>query len=361
MKFGAIVIAAGLSSRMKDFKPLLPLKDRPAIFHCLDLFNHPQIEQRVVVTGYRSDELTKALRHQAVSIVHNPQYREGMFSSICCGMAALESCDGVFLLPVDIPLVRPSTVNTLIENFTGDCTLFPHFTGTPGHPPLIPMQYRKEILSYDGEGGLQKFLLGKAHKQIEVWDEASLIDMDSPQDYEHLQGVAEIQGRGTRAEVEAIADTFMPRKGVEHGVKTAQVALRLARALPQTYDLDLIYHAALLHDISKGQKQHEAAGAQLVGELGLAQLSPIIASHKSLPSPVDDIFSASDIVCLADKIVRGCRMVTIEERFEEKLVLYQGNKMATQAITRRYKNALASKEAYERASKHNLYDLCERN
>lgn len=357
MEFGAIIIAAGLSSRMKDFKPLLPLMGRSALFHCLELFTHPQITQRVVVTGYRDTDIAKALLKEDVSLAHNPNYTEGMFSSICCGMNALESCDGVFLIPVDIPLVRPSTLSSLIDNFEGDCTLFPQFKDTLGHPPLIPAKFINEILSYSGDGGLQKFLLSRPHKHIEVWDEASLLDMDSPEDYAHLQTLVEMQGKGTRDEAEAIAHKFMPDKGVRHGVETAQVALRLAKALPQNHDLELIYNAALLHDICKGQHNHEIAGGNFVHKLGLPLLAPIIAAHQGLPCPVDDIFTERDIVCLADKIVRGNKKVTMEERFEEKLALYEDDADAITAISRRYKDALATRDAFERASKKNIYDV----
>lgn len=361
MKFGALIIAAGLSSRMKDFKPLLPLKGRPALFHCLELFTHPQITQRVVVTGHRHTDISKALLNQDISLAHNPKYTEGMFSSICCGINALEPCDGVFLLPVDIPLVRPSTLKTLIENFEGDCTLFPQFKNTPGHPPIIPAKFIDEILSYNGDGGLQKFLLSKPHKNIDVWDEASLMDMDSPEDYAHLQILAEMQTKGTRDEVEAIAHKFMSLKGIRHGVETAKVAVRLAEALPQSHDLDLIYNAALLHDISKGQKNHEATGGDFVAQLGLPQLAPIIAAHKSLPCPPNNFFTEKDIVCLADKIVRGCKNVTIEERFKEKLSTYRNDCDAMEAITRRYKDAVATKEAFERISHKNIYDVSQGN
>ncbi|MGB8261933.1 MAG: NTP transferase domain-containing protein [Terracidiphilus sp.] len=56
-RIGAIVLAAGYSSRMGRFKPLLPLNGSPAILAVLGLLRRAGIEQIVVVTGHRAEDL----------------------------------------------------------------------------------------------------------------------------------------------------------------------------------------------------------------------------------------------------------------------------------------------------------------
>ena len=138
--FAAIILAAGFSSRMDGFKPLLPFGSESVIERVVRLFRDAGIDTIRVVTGHMSTDLLPLLQGSGVRPVLNERYREGMFTSVVAGISSLEDFQGAFfLLPVDIPLVRLQTVITLMEAYGSGkrSLLYPAFRGRRGHPPLI--------------------------------------------------------------------------------------------------------------------------------------------------------------------------------------------------------------------------------
>lgn len=188
----AVILAAGYSSRMRAFKPLLPFGETTVLERSIDLFRAADIADIRVVVGHRADELLPLLKSRQIRPLLNERYQEGMFSSVVAAAASLEpESEAFFLLPVDFPLVRRETVEMLLRawrNAAGGI-LYPAFNGRRGHPPLLATSYRDVILSWQGDGGLSALLQqyqGDA-ATIETGDEGILLDMDTPEDYERLQ------------------------------------------------------------------------------------------------------------------------------------------------------------------------------
>lgn len=184
----AIVLAAGLSSRIGDFKPLLTLGCKTLLEHVLILYRSAGISDVRVVTGYRADDLTVLAQHFGAKTIFNPHYLEGMFSSVVAGVSGLSpACAGFFLHPVDIPLVRRETIFTLQKALQKGTTgiYHPTFQEIRGHPPLISAVHAKAIQSWQGQGGLRMFL--KEHRvdavDVPVEDPFILKDIDTPEDY----------------------------------------------------------------------------------------------------------------------------------------------------------------------------------
>ena len=98
------------------------------------------------------------------------------------------SADAFFLLPVDIPTVRVSTLRLMMESASSNGILHPLFRGKRGHPPLIAAALAPHILDFSGEGGLRAFFDGWAtwNQDFDVADEGVLMDMDTPQDFEKI-------------------------------------------------------------------------------------------------------------------------------------------------------------------------------
>lgn len=186
--FAAIILAAGYSSRMHRFKPLLPLGNTTVIETAIDGFIKAGIVDITVVIGHNAEALKSVLDRKRIKWVYNERFDEGMYTSILTGLKALNSSvDGFFLLPADIPLVKKTTLSKLHERFnsSGKDIIYPVFTGKRGHPPLISTKFIPHILEYDGTGGLK--ILLKAHSdrsiEVEVDDEAILLDMNHYEDY----------------------------------------------------------------------------------------------------------------------------------------------------------------------------------
>ncbi len=356
-KISAVILAAGFSSRMGDFKPLMDLAGRSVLAHSVQNFRDAGVRDILAVTGHRAQEVRAEAERLGISSMYNARHEQGMFSSVCValpsvfGQSPLSGPDAFFILPVDVPLVRPSTIAALIEAYDGRIA-YPCFEGERGHPPLIPAGLIPKILNHDGQGGLKSLLETCPSLDVPVWDRGVLVDADTPGDFSALVRRAGQLQVGERAEALALANLLMPERGVAHGLAVARVALRLGEELNRhggALDLDLIHNAALLHDVAKGEAGHEARGGELLTRLGLPGLTEIVASHRDVPPPASGVLTEKEMVCLADKLVRCDRRVAVEERFGEKLALYAHDPEACRRIRGRMRNALGVRDMVEAA------------
>ena len=360
MNFAAVILAAGYSSRMGGFKPLMELGGQSLIERCAGLFRRAGIDHIVLITGYRQKEVEAEAARLDLPCLHNPDYDRGMYSSVCTAAAHLTEIDGFFMLPVDIPLIRPATIAALSAAFAGRAVVYPCFEGLRGHPPLIPARSIPAILAHDGRGGLKSLLEQQQQREVAVWDRGILMDADTPEDFAALTRRVDRLAIGDPAEALALARLAMPEKGVAHGLAVARVAGALGRALNchgYQLDLDLLRNAALLHDIGKGRPQHEAWGAELLVGLGLEKLAEIIAGHRDARPPVPGRLAEKEVVCLADKLVRGTLRVSVRERFAEKLDIYARDPEACRVIRGRLGNALALQSLLEVAVGRNIEEI----
>ena len=195
-QFAAVILAAGLSSRMKDFKPLLPVDGRSAIAGLTESVKGAGVEDILAVTGYSRDRLQEELSALRIAECVNERYEDGMFSSIRKGLGeAIERWPdkkGYLLMPVDCPLISIETMKALMEaSAEADEEYFfyvPTYEGKKGHPLLIPPAFAKEIASYEGEGGLKAVTDKYPDRMVRVpvTDEGCVLDMDTPEGYEEV-------------------------------------------------------------------------------------------------------------------------------------------------------------------------------
>ena len=155
---GAILLAAGQSTRMGAFKPLLPFGDQTVIESCLDYLQRGGVETIVVVVGHRADAIREKLSGLPIHFVLNPDEDSEMAESIACGVRALPlECKATFITPVDYPAIPPRVVTALTETWQAcDAKLLvPEYEGRGGHPVLINLGFRAELLSLDSGRGLR--------------------------------------------------------------------------------------------------------------------------------------------------------------------------------------------------------------
>lgn len=193
-QLAAIIPAAGLSSRMGAYKPLLPLGRSTIIETAISSCLAAGISQIIVVVGHRERELAQVLEPWPVQIIRNPAYQDGMFSSIVAGIAALpRPCDSWFLLPGDTPLIRTNTFDTLTTAWLRSRAevAYPVYNGRKGHPPLISSDLSAAILTWNQPGGLRSCLRALASSAVDVPvnDPGILLDADTPMDYAQLQSL----------------------------------------------------------------------------------------------------------------------------------------------------------------------------
>ncbi len=357
-KITSFILAAGYSSRMGVFKPLLTLGEITFTERIILLFQSAGIADIRVVTGYRSTELQSLTEKMGVRSIVNEHFEEGMFSSVVAGIKSLEpDREAFFILPADIPLVRPQTLLDLLKAYDmqkGNI-VYPVFQDTRGHPPLISACYAKKIESWNGQGGLRAFLeqYEKYALDTDVADECILLDADTPEDYQKLLSRYKQYDIPTEDECMALMTKIFRVENhiVEHCREVASVALALGKELNRNgckMDLDLVSAAALLHDLARKKTYHAAAGAKILNELGYPRVAEVVGTHVDIHIQDQDPVSAGEVVCLADKLVRGNCIVSLETRFKEKMARYANIPKAKTGIKKRLNNALRMKQRLEK-------------
>ncbi len=347
-KFSAIILAAGYSSRMGDFKPLLRVGDRSAIESVVRLFLNAGVKDVCVVVGYRANEVTPVAEEAGARCVMNPDYDLGMYSSVRGGVAALAPhTDACFIIPVDIPLVRVSTIHRLIRAFTDTKSIvFPTFQGKRGHPPLIARRVLAEILNSGNSARLSTLLAAYEGDACNVFvaDEGVCLDMDTPTELAAIRELACNREIPTICECEALLAQFQPEdRVIRHSRVVADVAHHLALALAGKsvpVDPHLARVGGLLHDIAKGCDNHAQAGAKILQEMEFESVAPIVATHTDYLFD-NGMLDEAAIVYLADKLVSGEQVVGLAIRFHNAIERFHDNPIALAAALRRGSTAEA--------------------
>jgi molybdenum cofactor cytidylyltransferase len=186
----AIILAAGQSSRMGAFKPLLPFGDTTVIEHAIEYLRHGGIKTIIIVVGHRAGAIKTHLKNRELIFATNPEPDSAMAASILHGLLALPSdARAVVITPVDNPAVPPEVVTQLINEWReGARLVIPTNGGRGGHPVLIDLSFRAELLRLDPDLGLKSFF--DAHrnevKRVAVHSNYIARDLDTWDDYRSL-------------------------------------------------------------------------------------------------------------------------------------------------------------------------------
>ena len=184
----AVLLAAGESRRMGEFKQLLTLDGKTFIEHCVDNLLATRVGEVVVVTGHREEDVRRAVEGRQVRFAHNADYREGMSSSLKRGVRSLSADARACLVAlVDQPQIGVDIFNRVIREYEDNRPLIviPTCEGRNGHPIILDLKLKEEILSMDPARGLRQVVHAHANevRRVEVAQESVLMDFDFPEDY----------------------------------------------------------------------------------------------------------------------------------------------------------------------------------
>ena len=196
----AVLLAAGRSRRMGAFKPLLPFGGVTVVEACVANLRGAGVSEVVVVVGYRGDELRAALAHKSgVRFAFNEEAESEMGVSIARGVEALRggAAGGAVLIAlVDQPAVPPDAIRQLLDarSRTGARLAVPVWEGRGGHPVLVELGFREELLRLDARGGLRALFDAHRPEVLRVPVDSPFVtrDMDTWEDYRTLH--AEVFG-----------------------------------------------------------------------------------------------------------------------------------------------------------------------
>jgi molybdenum cofactor cytidylyltransferase len=186
-RIAALVLAAGLSRRMGNANKLLAEIDgAPMVARAVDAVLASKAEPVLVVTGHEAERVRAALEGRKLGFVHNPDFAQGLASSLKRGLAALPSeVDGALVCLADMPRISARQIDRLIAAFNpleGRAICVPTYRGKRGNPVLLARRYFAEMQRLSGDTGARQ-LLGQHHDavaEVEMEDDGVLIDVDSP-------------------------------------------------------------------------------------------------------------------------------------------------------------------------------------
>ena len=358
MFYSAVVAAAGLSSRMKAFKPHLPLADGTVIGAVITTLKRAGVDDIVVVTGYKADEMAVHLEKHEVRIVENKLYAESeMFDSIKLGLKSFrDDCRAVFITTGDVPLMKLESLKAQQKPQTN--IVRPVYQGKGGHPVLISKKHLPQLLNYSGDKGLKGAILSLEEPMIdlEVDDPGVIMNLNTPEEFaqariyeqENLQEEDLPENVPSYEEILTLWDLYKTPSNVrQHMLVVEKVAAELAAELAtagKILDHKLICAAALLHDLCRTKRDHEKAAGEVLRKLGYSDLAHLVESHND--GSWDDDIDEAGVLYLADKQVLGSQRVTIEERFAASYARCK-TELAKQKHGLRFQQAEKLHELYE--------------
>jgi molybdenum cofactor cytidylyltransferase len=196
----AVVLAAGRSTRMGGSNKLVAeIGGKPLVRIAAEQALASQAAPVIVVTGHQREHVEAALAGLPVHLVHNPDFAQGLGTSLKAGIAAVPAeADGAIVCLGDMPQVDATLIDRLIAAFDpekGALAVMPTIDGRRGNPVLWSKRFFPELMAIEGDVGARHLITryGEAVVEVPVTGTAALVDIDTP---EALSGVkATIEGR----------------------------------------------------------------------------------------------------------------------------------------------------------------------
>jgi molybdenum cofactor cytidylyltransferase len=185
-RIAAVVLAAGMSTRMGANKLLAEIAGEPLVRRVVRSAETSLARPVVVVTGYEHERVGAAVASAECTLVHNPAFRDGLSTSLSTGIRAVAGCDGAIILLGDMPAISSSLIDRMISAFNprdGRAICLATFNGRRGNPVLFDRSFFTELQAISGDMGARQ-IIEDNHKlvcTIEGNNDAPLVDIDTPE------------------------------------------------------------------------------------------------------------------------------------------------------------------------------------
>jgi len=187
-RIAAVVLAAGRSTRMGGPNKLLAeIRGRPLVRIVVEEAVASHAKPVIVVVGHERGEVEKALAGLPVQFVHNPDFAQGLGTSLKAGIAAVPAeADGAIVCLADMPQVDASLLNRLIAAFDPDrgaLIVMPTAEGRRGNPVLWSRRFFPDLMAIEGDVGARHFIgrYSEAAVEVPLEGKAALVDVDTPE------------------------------------------------------------------------------------------------------------------------------------------------------------------------------------
>lgn len=185
----AIILAAGSSSRMGRPKQLLEWRNRPLLEHAVLNASSILNERVIVVLGAHSRSIQSAIDLSPVTVIVNPDWQEGMASSIRAGTQTLpESADAALILLGDQPLINAPHILSLLHGWQNEPTriVASGYRQSVGVPALFPAEFFEYLLDLRGDSGAKQLLIKFEQRLVKIPLPEAAVDIDNVGDFDLL-------------------------------------------------------------------------------------------------------------------------------------------------------------------------------
>jgi molybdenum cofactor cytidylyltransferase len=198
-RIAAVILAAGRSTRMGGPNKLLAeIGGRPLVRIAAEAALASRARPVIVVTGHQRDKVEAALEGLNVQRVHNPNFAEGLSTSVRAGLGAVpDDVDGAIVCLGDMPQVTAPLIDKLVSAFDperGALVVVPTIDGKRGNPVVWARRFFPELMALDGDVGA-RHLIGRypeAISEVPLTGTAALTDIDTPEALTRVR--AELEG-----------------------------------------------------------------------------------------------------------------------------------------------------------------------
>jgi molybdenum cofactor cytidylyltransferase len=187
-RIAGLVLAAGRSTRMGGPNKLLEeINGKPLVRIATEHVLGSRARPVIVVTGHQKERVERALAGLPVTFVHNPDFADGLSTSLKAGIAAVAGdADGVVVCLGDMPQVSAALIDRLIAAFDperGALVAIPTIAGKRGNPVLWSRRFFPDLMAVEGDVGARHLIggYGEAVVEVPVDDAAAMTDVDTPE------------------------------------------------------------------------------------------------------------------------------------------------------------------------------------
>jgi molybdenum cofactor cytidylyltransferase len=192
---GLIILAAGASTRMGSPKQLLPFSGKSLIRHSVQQALASKCFPVVVVLGANKDLIKLELDDLPVFVAENPDWKQGMASSIRAGLDMLRTVfpgvNAAIVMLCDQPFVNTLVINTLVDTFEKEpgSIVASYYGNDFGVPAVFPKKLFEDLSALEGNAGAKKLIQQHKEEVIPFVFPEGLVDIDTPEDYLGLQSL----------------------------------------------------------------------------------------------------------------------------------------------------------------------------
>ncbi|MDR1296141.1 MAG: NTP transferase domain-containing protein [Deltaproteobacteria bacterium] len=375
-----VILAAGDSSRFSPGHKALPEPEGAGLLaELLGSLALIGFEKPLVVVGPKFPEVGRLALELGARTTVNREPDRGMFSSVLTGLSCARYRSAVAFLPVDAGLVSPDSILSLVSFWSefgpqkNSLAVLPAHGGRLGHPPVLGGHLAAWVRAWGGGRGLRGALASlagagwergmvlegllppggpgrdSALRYLPLDDPMTLCDVDTREDLARFREIREgslfAPGPTPQKALTLLALCGAPHK-LDHSLSVAVGALRLAVALESAGAgagaAVLAFVGGILHDLDHGKRRHAKFAMRHLTSLGWEEAALVVGEHTSLGngcrrylgwplSPfareqdgedggpevmAGPVALASLCVHMADKCIKGPRLVDMDTRFD---------------------------------------------